>query len=503
VAIIDGTPGNDTLVGTTGSDIIHGGAGNDLIDGGAGNDFISSDEGDDDIWGGQGNDTIIGNNTGAVIVHYNDGPAGVSVDLRSGTATDGWGNRDTLSQIYAVVGSDFNDTLTALGATSSVYLNGGSGNDKITGGWGNDGLVGGAGNDLIDGGDGIAGTANTMYGSIYRLYQATLAREPDVGGFEAWVGALKRGASVGAIAAGFVGSAEFQATYGSLDNSQFVSLLYKNVLGRSPDNEGLAAWVRALNSGASRSDVVTGFSESSEFRAKTSVDVDAYMTSQFSGEHQGAVYRLYKATLNREPDSEGLVGWLGSLDTGEQTIQMEARGFVESAEFRNTYGALSNSQFVTLLYRNVLGREPDQGGLSAWSNALDQGASRADVVVGFSNSSEFRESTASGQANFMASRFGSWSDALLGGSGNNTLIGGRGADVFVFDSSNPGNDQVYGLEKVDQLRFSGFGYGGVADVMGHMTQDGQNVVFADGGQTITFHHATLGQLSQANFLLTA
>jgi hypothetical protein len=258
-----------------------------------------------------------------------------------------------------------------------------------------------------------------------------------------------------------------------------------------------------LNSGASRSDVVTGFSESSEFRAKTSVDVDAYMTSQFSGEHQGAVYRLYKATLNREPDSEGLVGWLGSLDTGEQTIQMEARGFVESAEFRNTYGALSNSQFVTLLYRNVLGREPDQGGLSAWSNALDQGASRADVVVGFSNSSEFRESTASGQANFMASRFGSWSDALLGGSGNNTLIGGRGADVFVFDSSNPGNDQVYGLEKVDQLRFSGFGYGGVADVMGHMTQDGQNVVFADGGQTITFHHATLGQLSQANFLLTA
>jgi len=503
VAIIDGTPGNDTLVGTSDSDIIHGGAGNDLIDGGAGNDSIFSDEGNDDIWGGQGNDFITGNNTGAVIVHYNDGPAGVSVDLRSGTATDGWGNRDTLSQIYAVVGSDFNDTLTAWGATSSVYLNGGSGDDKITGGWGNDALVGGSGNDTIDGGDGITGASNSWYGSAYRLYQATLGREPDIGGFQEWVTALKSGMTVGAAAATFVNSTEFQANYGALNNTQFVTLLYKNVLGRTPDSNGLSAWVQSLDAGNSRANVVVGFSESTEFKNNSATDVDAYMTARFSNEHQGEVFRLYKATLNREPDGTGFVNWVNALDAGAQTIKSVAQGFVGSVEFQNTYGALNNNQFATLLYKNVLGREPDQAGLAAWVNALDHGMSRADAVVGFSDSTEFRANTMSGQANFMASSFGSWSDELLGGQGGNTLIGGRGADVFTFDSLRPGNDQVFGLENVDQLKFVGFGYSGSADILGHMTQSGQDVVFADGAQNITFHHATLAQLSQVNFLLTA
>lgn len=504
MAIINGTPGNDTLVGTPASDTIHGGAGNDLIDGGAGNDFIYSDAGDDDIWGGQGNDTITGNNTGAVIVHYNDGPAGVSVDLRSGTATDGWGDRDTLSQIYAVVGSDFNDTLTALGATSSVYLNGGAGDDKITGGWGNDGLVGGAGNDVIDGGDGIFGVANTAYGAVYRLYQATVAREPDVDGLEAWAGALKNGTPLTTVAAGFVGSAEFQNVYGALNNTQFVTLLYRNVLNRAPDNAGLSVWVQALNAGLSRAEVVVGFSDSAEFKNSTSVDVDAFMTSNFSGEHQGAVYRLYQATLGREPDGGGLVSWVNALDNTTQTIQAVAQGFVGSAEFQNTYGTLNNAQFVSLLYHNVLGRDADPDGLFAWVNALDHGTSRATVVLGFSNSAEFRINTAPEQATYMASTFGSWSDVLNGGAGNNTLIGGRGADLFVFSAATEAsNNQVYGLEGVDQLRFSGFGYGGTADVLSHMTQNGQNVVFTDGNQSITFHHATLAQLSQANIQLTA
>ncbi|MGF6347215.1 Ca2+-binding RTX toxin-like protein [Variovorax sp. W2I14] len=504
VAIIDGTPGNDTLVGTPGADSIHGGAGNDLIDGGAGNDVIFSDAGNDDIWGGQGNDSITGNSTGAVIVHYNDGPAGVSVDLRSGTATDGWGNRDTLSQIYAVAGSDFNDTLTALSTTSSVYLNGGGGDDKITGGWGNDALIGGSGNDTIDGGDGVSGFGNLQHGAVFRLYQAAFARDPDIGGLQSWVGALKNGATLKTIATAFAQSSEFQTTYAGLDNTQFVTRLYQNVLGRAPDAGGLESWLRSLNAGASRAEIMLGFSDSGEFRNSTSRDVDAFMTSKFSSDHQGDVYRLYKATLNREPDGMGFVNWMNLLDTEATTVETVAQGFINSSEFQKTYGSLDNTQFATLLYRNVLNREPDQGGLAGWVDALNRGASRAAVVVGFSRSGEFIANTAPAQANYMANNFGSWSDALNGGAGNNTLIGGRGADVFIFNSStDASNNQVYGLEGVDQLRFTGFGYGGTADVLSHMTQNGQNVVFTDGNQSITFHHATLAQLSQANIQLTA
>jgi len=504
VAIINGTTGNDILVGTGEGDVIHGGAGNDQIDGGAGDDVLFSDEGDDIIWGGPGRDMITGNNTGIVIANYGLDPTGVTVNLRTGLATDGWGDQDILSRIYAVAGSNFNDTLTAAGATSSVLLSGLGGDDKITGGWGNDLLMGGDGNDTIDGGDGISGFGNYIHGSVYRLYQAAFAREPDVGGLQGWVGSIRSGATLKTVAAAFAQSSEFQTTYAGLDNTQFVTRMYQNVLGRAPDAGGLASWLRSLNAGASRSEVLLGFSESGEFKNNTSLDVDAFMTSRFSGSHQGEVYRLYKAILNREPDSGGFVGWVNLLDTETTNIQTVADGFMKSSEFQKIYGSLDNTQFATLLYRNVLGREPDQGGLAGWVDALNRGANRADVVVGFSRSGEFIANTASSQASYMASRFGSWSDELQGGTGNNTLIGGRGADTFTFEFGKPGNDQVYGLENVDILRFTGYtSYGSAADVLSHMTQNGQNVVFSDGSQSITFHHTTLAQLSQTTIQLTA
>jgi len=503
VASINGTTGNDILNGTSDSDVIHGGAGNDQIHGFGGVDVIYSDGGADEIWGGEGGDMITGNNTDLVLVHYDEDPAGVNVNLRTGMATDGWGDWDMLSQIYGVVGSGFNDTLTAFGATSSVLLAGWNGDDKITGGWGNDGLLGGDGNDTIDGGDGVSGFGNLPHGSVFRLYQAAFARDPDIGGLQGWVGALKNGTTLKTIATAFAQSSEFQATYAGLDNTQFVTRLYQNVLGRAPDAGGLESWLRSLNAGASRAEVMLGFSESGEFRNNTSLDVDAFMTSRFSNEHQGDVYRLYKATLNREPDSGGFVNWMNLLDTEATNLETVAQGFINSSEFQKTYGSLDNTQFATMLYRNVLGREPDQGGLAGWVDALNRGASRAAVVVGFSRSGEFITNTAPAQENYMATTFDSWSDLLSGGTGNNTLVGGRGADTFVFDLANAGNDQVYGLENVDSLRFSGFGYGGTADVLNHMTQNGQNVVFTDGNQSITFHHATLAQLSQANIQLTA
>ncbi|WP_281201091.1 DUF4214 domain-containing protein [Belnapia rosea] len=43
-----------------------------------------------------------------------------------------------------------------------------------------------------------------------------------------------------------------------------------------------------------------------------------------------------------------------------------AGAFVNSAEFNAHYPAVSNSGFVTMLYQNTLGREPDAGGLAGW-----------------------------------------------------------------------------------------------------------------------------------------
>jgi serralysin len=103
--------------------------------------------------------------------------------------------------------------------------------------------------------------------SVARLYHGTLDRAPDAGGLGYWTSQLKTGAQTLLLEAGaFVGSTEFQATYGSLNNSQFVNQLYLNVLDRAADAGGLSYWTGLLNGGTSRAEVTLGFTESGEFQ---------------------------------------------------------------------------------------------------------------------------------------------------------------------------------------------------------------------------------------------
>ena len=104
-------------------------------------------------------------------------------------------------------------------------------------------------------------------------------------------------------------------------------------------------------------------------------------------ENAGEAYRMYQAAFNRTPDSKGLAGWINFLDQGGEAIKM-AEQFIASSEFNKTYGLLNNNAFVQLLYNNVLGRNGEESGVRGWVNALNDGMSRADVLYGFSESSE-------------------------------------------------------------------------------------------------------------------
>jgi hypothetical protein len=61
------------------------------------------------------------------------------------------------------------------------------------------------------------------------------------------------------------------------------------------------------------------------------------------------VFRLYGATLGRDPDAPGYVSWVTSLSNGSHTMNSAVQAFVATTEFQNTYGALDNASFVTLL----------------------------------------------------------------------------------------------------------------------------------------------------------
>ncbi|KPA98932.1 calcium-binding protein, partial [Pseudomonas asplenii] len=117
MAVINGTSGADTLVGTTGADELYGFAGNDSLDGGAGNDLLDGGAGADVLNGGAGTDTA----------SYANSTAGVTVNLVTGTGVGGDAQGDTLMGIERVVGSAFNDTLTAQANGHSLV--GGQGND--------------------------------------------------------------------------------------------------------------------------------------------------------------------------------------------------------------------------------------------------------------------------------------------------------------------------------------------------------------------------------------
>jgi serralysin len=91
---------------------------------------------------------------------------------------------------------------------------------------------------------------------------------PDLGGMGYQMHALDMGFSLSQVAAAFIASPEFQAKYGNVDNTQFITLLYQNVLDRAPDSGGLQFHLQELEVwGLSRADVLTNFSESPENQA--------------------------------------------------------------------------------------------------------------------------------------------------------------------------------------------------------------------------------------------
>ncbi|NNE96275.1 MAG: DUF4214 domain-containing protein [Acidimicrobiales bacterium] len=103
-------------------------------------------------------------------------------------------------------------------------------------------------------------------------------------------------------------------------------------------------------------------------------------------EYRDTVERLYSAAFLRAPDPIGLQYWL-SVDAGLIDI---AYVFTVSDEFRFRYGELDNREYVDQIYRNVLERSPDEAGYKYWTDLMDDGLTRAEILLYFSDSAEYR-----------------------------------------------------------------------------------------------------------------
>ena len=478
--------------------------------------------------GGAGNDTFnLGASSGALRLEFGSGavlePAtqGMRADLAAGTiSNDGFGGQDSISELtgvrYEIRATAFQDVIVGAEGTDGMVGRGGddvldgrggrdvllgvSGADRLTGGAGGDILFGGSGDDVLFGDALPVSAVPEIAGQVYRLYQATLDREPDAGGLQGWAEILVTGQNtLLGIVPGFVNSPEFQARYGALSDEAFITQLYRNVLDRDPDGSGLQGWLDVLALPENdRADVILGFSQSLEFRADT-----AGVAAQFAADHtvpewQDDVFRLYQATLDRAPDLGGFLAWVEELGGGRDYLEV-ADGFVGSQEFENRYGALSDSDFVAQLYRNVLGREGSGGEIQSWLDEIAGGADRTDAVRGFAQSQEFRNATAADLEAWIRGQ--DVSDVLEGGSGSNLLAGGVLSDRFVFDPNVGGQQRVLDLEAWDALDLSAFGYADAAAARGQFSQSDADLVFADQGVTAIFPGTGLAAITDDMLLI--
>ena len=333
------------------------------------------------------------------------------------------------NQLY--IGNGGHDTLaineSRRGDTVSVLANG---DQAVTHGGQVDTLRGIADVQYFDGREVF--DPNDPAAQVLRLYQAAFGRAPDQAGLHGWVGALQQGTPLSAVAGAFLGTPEFAARYGAgLSTTGFVTALYQNALGRAPDAAGLAGWVGQISSvqvssgqvssgQVSQAQVLTDFSESAENRADTAGLVAAGIWDVSGAGSE--VAHLYDTAFGRLPDVGGFTSWVAALNSGA-SLQALAGAFVTSAEFTNTYGALDNAGFVQALYGNTLHRAGDAAGVAGWTGALAQGATRAQVVVGFSESAEHKASTAPNIMSNDPSQYGirmTWGAPLDLGKGRST-----------------------------------------------------------------------------------
>ena len=286
------------------------------------------------VYDGQGIDTIDATSaTSAATIYLTHGDwsyIGVKSDLITA------GNQLTINfntVIEAIKGGSFNDSLFGNDIDNTMDGNGGDdaifgylGNDTLRGGFGEDSLYGNEGDDSIYARYG----SDSIYGGSgidIVIYESTINKHI------------------------IVNTDSTNWTINELENTSIDTL--KNI-------------------------------ERVRFSDKTvALDISV-------GAVGGSCYRMYKAAFNRTPDEGGLGYWIGQMDLGKTLMEVSA-GFIDSDEFRASYGTNpTNGEFLTKVYNNVLGRDPDSGGYDWWVDQLANNPEKSwsKVMADFSEGTE-------------------------------------------------------------------------------------------------------------------
>jgi hypothetical protein len=193
------------------------------------------------------------------------------------------------------------------------------------------------------------------------LYSRLLGRPADPLGLQNAVTALAGGMPLDRLEAAMLGSPEYLAEHGGT-GAGFLQGVYRDMLGRQLDPAGAAFWSSALAAGELPALVAEQIVHSAEAV-------------------QSLVNAHYRRYLRRNADPEAAHTWVARIQVDWNAILRMDRTMGGSVEFYNQAPRqLFDRAYVTKLYHDLLGREPDPGGLAYWAGMLEQGVSREQVV---------------------------------------------------------------------------------------------------------------------------
>ena len=218
------------------------------------------------------------------------------------------------------------------------------------------------------------------------LYRNILSREPEMQGLTNWVQQLvSKKKTAAEVALGFTCSDEFKNK--NTSNEEYVKLLYSTILGRSADAAGLANWVKLLENGLSRNYVLNGFTQSTEFKNMcASYDIIAGKVTLTENRDKNAaltqyINNAYKQIYGRNATTSELNSWAGNIIGNKQTTTQMLKALVSSKSL--SY----NDSTVDMIYQMALGRGASSTEIS---NALSSYSSASALMDAVTESSEYR-----------------------------------------------------------------------------------------------------------------
>ncbi|MBK8320983.1 MAG: DUF4214 domain-containing protein [Betaproteobacteria bacterium] len=389
-----GSDFGDSITGDANENSLFGGDGNDTLFGEGGNDYLNGGLGDDFLDGGDGID----------ILSYAEAVFGISINITTGKSSGGHGI-DTFQSIENVGGSNFDDVI--IGSVGANALIGGDGADVVYGQNGDDHLIGGRGDDILDGGEGMDWLDYTSMTSSL-IINLTTGRafgegSDQISNIEIVSGGSGTDTIVGnEIANLFSGNAGNDFMYGSEGNDQLggdagddfldggagfdIATFADNVGNYTLIKSGNTYTVRA-NSGTDEVDTLTNV----EWLDFDDISVSLTIQAKAAGAPQADVTRLaelYVAFFNRVPDANGLEYWIDQMGTGQNLNQIADAFYSAGVQYSSQTGfsaSMSNSDFIKVIYHNVLGRSgataPPDADVNYWVSQLVTGADTRGSLI--------------------------------------------------------------------------------------------------------------------------